>query len=212
LFQRLKVPPAINQFTRTLDKTTATQLFKLLMKYRPEDKVAKRKRLLTIAEAKVKAQKSKATKTEGAKVEVSHPLPAGKKPHFVKFGVNHVTRLVEQKKAKLVLIAYDVDPIELVVWLPTLCRKMQVPYCIVKCKTRLGRVVRNKTACCVAVTSVAKEDVGDLEVLTRAIKENYNDRYDEFRKQWGGGKLSLKSQAKLIRKQKLAIKEGRPFK
>ena len=38
------------------------------------------------------------------------------------------------------LIAHDVDPIELVVWLPALCRKMNVPYCIVKGKARLGQV------------------------------------------------------------------------
>jgi large subunit ribosomal protein L7Ae len=38
------------------------------------------------------------------------------------------------------VIAHDVDPIELVVWLPALCRKMEVPYCIVKGKARLGSV------------------------------------------------------------------------
>lgn len=38
------------------------------------------------------------------------------------------------------VIAHDVDPIELVVWLPTLCRIMEVPYCIVKGKSRLGAV------------------------------------------------------------------------
>lgn len=39
------------------------------------------------------------------------------------------------------VIAHDVDPIELVVWLPALCRKMEVPYCIVKGKSRLGTVM-----------------------------------------------------------------------
>ena len=34
LHQRLKVPPALAQFANTLDKNTATQLFKLLNKYR----------------------------------------------------------------------------------------------------------------------------------------------------------------------------------
>jgi large subunit ribosomal protein L7Ae len=219
LYQRLKVPPAINQFSKTLDKTTATQLFKLLMKYRPEDKISKRKRLLALADSRIKAEKarteaakaSKAAKASGqtpAKVE-TFVQPTTKKPHFVKFGVNHVTHLIEQKKAKLVIIANDVDPIELVVWLPTLCRKMQVPYCIVKCRSRLGRVVRQKTATCLAVTSVSKEDVADLGILTQAIKENYNDRYEEHRKQWGGGRLSLKSQQRLAKRQKLAIKEGR---
>jgi large subunit ribosomal protein L7Ae len=46
-----------------------------------------------------------------------------------------------QSKAQLVVIAHDVDPIELVVWLPALCRKMEVPYCIVKGKARLGSVL-----------------------------------------------------------------------
>lgn len=45
-----------------------------------------------------------------------------------------------QNKAQLVVIAHDVDPIELVVWLPALCRKMEIPYCIVKGKSRLGSV------------------------------------------------------------------------
>jgi len=41
--------------------------------------------------------------------------------------------------------AHDVDPIELVVFLPALCRKMGVPYVIVKGKARLGTVVHKKT-------------------------------------------------------------------
>ena len=55
-----------------------------------------------------------------------------KKPVVVKFGLNHITHLVETGKAKLVVIAHDVDPIELVVWLPAVCRKMDVPYIIIK--------------------------------------------------------------------------------
>src|ERR1700692_1605036 len=51
LSQRLKVPPAIAQFSHTLDKNTATQLFKLLNKYRPETKQEKKARLLAAAEA-----------------------------------------------------------------------------------------------------------------------------------------------------------------
>merc|ERR1719492_277864 len=46
-----------------------------------------------------------------------------KKAQVLKYGLNHVTTLVENKLAKLVIIAHDVDPIELVVWLPALCRK-----------------------------------------------------------------------------------------
>merc|ERR1712204_24166 len=49
-----------------------------------------------------------------------------KKPISIKFGINHITKLCEQKKAQLVCIAHDVDPIELVMWLPAVCRKMDI--------------------------------------------------------------------------------------
>jgi hypothetical protein len=51
LHQRLKVPPAIAQFAHTLDKNTASQLFKLFNKYRPETKQEKKARLLAAAAA-----------------------------------------------------------------------------------------------------------------------------------------------------------------
>ena len=57
---------------------------------------------------------------------------AGDKPISLKYGLNHVTYLIEQKKAKLVLIANDVEPVELVVFLPTLCKAMDIPYAIVQ--------------------------------------------------------------------------------
>ena len=56
LHQRLKVPPAIAQFSHTLDKNTATQLFKLLNKYRPESTQEKKARLQAAA-ADVVAEK-----------------------------------------------------------------------------------------------------------------------------------------------------------
>merc|ERR1719327_2604900 len=56
LMKRLKVPPTINQFNKTLDKNVAENLFKLLGKYRPEDKAAKKERLLAEAAAQEKGQ------------------------------------------------------------------------------------------------------------------------------------------------------------
>merc|ERR1739845_83353 len=84
--------------------------------------------------------------------------PAVDRTIYLQFGLNHVTHLVEKKKAKLVVIAADVDPIELVVWLPALCRKMEVPYCIVKSKALLGTLVNQKNATCVALSGVRAED------------------------------------------------------
>merc|ERR1711983_304438 len=96
-----------------------------------------------------------------------------KKPVDIKYGINHITKLIESKKAKLVCIAHDVDPIEIVVWLPALCRKMGVPYCIVKGKARLGKLVHKKTATAVAITAVRSEDKGSLEKLAESCNSNY---------------------------------------
>eukprot|EP00955_Chlamydomonas_euryale_P075544 362355-Chlamydomonas_euryale.AAC.13 len=94
----------------------------MLLKYRPEDKAQKKERLA--AEAEARAAGKEADK---------------KKPIVVKYGINHITNLIESGKAQMVVIAHDVDPIELVVWLPALCKKMGVPYAIVKVGRRLSR-------------------------------------------------------------------------
>merc|ERR1719265_3003975 len=124
MMMRLKVPPALAQFQQTIDKNQATSLFKLLKQYQPETKEAKKARLLEMAQQKKDGQEVKT-----------------KKPQVIKFGLNHVTTLVENKQAKLVVIAHDVDPIEIVCWLPALCREKDVPYCIIKGKSRLGQLV-----------------------------------------------------------------------
>lgn len=43
--------------------------------------------------------------------------------------------------------------VQLVVWLPALCRKVGVPYAIVNNKGRLGTLVGKKTAAAVALAS-----------------------------------------------------------
>nr|GEV98845.1 60S ribosomal protein L7a-1 [Tanacetum cinerariifolium] len=110
--------------------------------------------------------------------------------------LNHITYLIEQNKAQLVIIAYDVDPIELVVWLSALCRKMEIPYCIVKGKSRLGTIVHQKTAAALCLTRVENEDKMEVSRVLEAIKVNFNDKCDEYSKKWGGGIMGSKSQAK----------------
>merc|ERR1711879_465640 len=124
-----------------------------------------------------------------------------KKPQVLKFGLNHVTTLVENKQAKLVVIAHDVDPIELVCWLPTLCRKMDVPYCIIKGKGRLGHLVHKKAASCIAFTTVKQEDKHELDKLAENFKGQFNEN-TETRRRWGGGIMGIKSQHIMQRREK----------
>lgn len=90
----------------------------------------------------------------------------------MKYGLNHTVALIEAKKASLVVIAHDVDPIELVVYLPALCRKMGVPYVIVKGKARLGTVVHKKTAAVLTIQDVKSEDQRELTTIISAAKAN----------------------------------------
>merc|ERR1719389_209354 len=106
MLMRLKVPPSINQFNCAIDKNQAAHVLKLCKKYMPETREAKKNRLMEMAQQKKAGEEAKT-----------------KKPQVLKYGLNHVTTLVENKAAKLVVIAHDVEPIEMICWLPALCRK-----------------------------------------------------------------------------------------
>lgn len=186
LLQRIKVPPTLAQFQHTIDKSGFLQLARLCRKIAPETKKAKQERLKDMAENKGQ------TKTTA--------------PPVIKFGVNHVTQLIEEKKAKLVIIAHDVDPVEIVAWMPALCRKKDVPYCIVKSKARLGQLCGQKSAACLAITQVKKEDNQDLNAIAESMKAMFNDNKDILKK-WGGGIMGVKSQHIERRKQMLIERE-----
>lgn len=132
------------------------------------------------------------------------PAKDDKKPLFVKMGLNHCVALIENKKANLVIIADDVDPIELVVFVPALCRKMGVPYVIVKNKARLGTVVHKKKAAILTLQDVRSEDQSELAKLVSAAKANFSDKYEEHRRHWGGGIRGNKSASMMKRRAKAA--------
>jgi len=130
-----------------------------------------------------------------------------KKPITLKYGLNHVTALVEAKKPKLVVIAHDVDPIELVIWLPALCRRMDVPYAIVRGKERLGKLVRKKTASVVALIDVKNEDKQELSQLANLAHQTFNERFDDLKKAVGGGLIGNKALQSRRKLEKAIAKE-----
>jgi large subunit ribosomal protein L7Ae len=189
LKKRLKVPPTLNQFTQTLDKNSAANVLRLLAAYRPESAAEKKQRRQKAAEAEAKGQKAES-----------------KKPQVLKFGINHVVSLIEEKKARLVVIAHDVDPIELVVFLPALCRRFEVPYVIIKGKSRLGHLVHQKTATALALTEVRKEDQAKLDQITQNAKAQFNDNLAP-RRQWGGQVMGVKAQAVIRKRERAAARQ-----
>ncbi len=83
----------------------------------------------------------------------------------LKRGTNETTKAVERGQAKLVYIALDVDPPEVVAHLPLLCKERKVPYIFVPSKQELGK----RAGLEVAAASVAIVDPGEGAKLVDEI-------------------------------------------
>lgn len=89
----------------------------------------------------------------------------------IKKGTNETTKAVERGLAKLVLIAEDVDPPEIVAHLPLLCEEKGVPYVYVPSKTRLGKACGLE----VAAASACVIEPGDAANLVNEIVKEINE-------------------------------------
>ncbi len=83
----------------------------------------------------------------------------------IKKGTNETTKAVERGLAKLVLIAEDVDPPEVVAHLPLLCEEKKIPYVYVPSKKKLGEAAGIE----VAAASAAILDPGEAKDLVDEI-------------------------------------------
>ncbi|VCW79313.1 unnamed protein product [Gulo gulo] len=116
---------------------------------------------------------------------------------------------MEKKKAQLVVIAHEVDLIELVVFLSPR-RRWEALQGIIQGKARLGSLVDRKTCTTVAFTQVTLEDKGALAELMRAIRTKYNDRNDEIRCHHGGNVSGPKSVACIAKLEKAKLRHSPP--
>ncbi len=65
-------------------------------------------------------------------------IELAKKTGKIKKGVNEVTKILERGQAKLVVIAKDVNPPEILMHLPPLCEEKGSPLVIVPSREELG--------------------------------------------------------------------------
>lgn len=93
----------------------------------------------------------------------------------IRKGVNEVTKAVERATAKLVVIAEDVTPPEIVAFLPVLCDEKQVPYITVPTKKELGTASGIE----VGTTAIAITEAGNGKEIVKAIAT----RMEELKKQ-----------------------------
>ena len=74
----------------------------------------------------------------------------------IRRGMNEVTKSIERVQAKLVIMAEDVSPPEILYHVPLLCEEKNVPYAYLSTKKNLGKAVNIN----VGSSSIAVENFG----------------------------------------------------
>jgi len=97
-------------------------------------------------------------------------LRQAKESGKVKKGTNEVTKAVERGLAKLVIIAEDVEPPEVVAHLPILCDERKVPYVYVPSKAQVGELLGINVGAASACIIEAGEAQGLLEQIINKIQ------------------------------------------
>jgi len=89
----------------------------------------------------------------------------------IRKGTNETTKAVERGVAKLVLIAEDTDPPEVVAHLPILCEERKIPYVYVPSKERMGPALGIQVGAAAACITDPGEAGGLLEQLVNALQK-----------------------------------------
>ena len=89
----------------------------------------------------------------------------------VRKGTNESTKAVERAVAKLVLIAEDVDPPQVVAHLPILCEERKIPYLFVPSKLDLGRAAGIDVGCAAVSVLDGGEGSKTLKEVTDATDQ-----------------------------------------
>jgi|SRR3989344_6524812 len=84
-----------------------------------------------------------------------------KKTGKIKKGANETTKTVERGIAKLVVIAKDVNPIEVIMHLPPLCKEKGIPLIVVPSKEELGAAAGLQVSTA-AITVIKEGEARDL--------------------------------------------------
>ena len=83
----------------------------------------------------------------------------------IKKGTNETTKVIERGIAKLVVAAKDVNPPEVIMHLPALCKEKNIPYVEVPSKEELGAAAGLE----VSTSSVAIVQEGEAKDLIKQI-------------------------------------------
>ncbi|MGY5854053.1 MAG: 50S ribosomal protein L7Ae [Candidatus Thorarchaeota archaeon] len=111
--------------------------------------------------------------TEELQKKALEALEIAKDTGRIKKGINEATKSIERGNAQLVLVAEDVEPAEIIMYLPGLCDDKKAPYIFVPNKKDLGNAVgieRPTAAVAIIVEGKAKDLVADIVEKIGALR------------------------------------------
>lgn len=97
--------------------------------------------------------------------KVYEAVEAARNSGKLRRGTNETTKSLERGEAKLVVIAEDVDPAEVVMHLPIICDEKKIPFVYVPSKAELGKA----SGIDVPTGAIAIADEGDNKTLVKDI-------------------------------------------
>ena len=83
----------------------------------------------------------------------------------IRKGSNEVTKLIERKQAKFVVMAEDTQPEEILAHIPLLCEEKSIPYAYVPSKQELG----SASGLTVPTTAVAVIEYGKSKIMIEGL-------------------------------------------
>ncbi len=97
--------------------------------------------------------------------KVYEAVEAARNSGKLRRGTNEATKSIERGEAKLVVIAEDVDPAEVVMHLPIICDEKKIPFVYVPSKAELGKA----SGIDVPTGAIAIADEGDGKTLVKDV-------------------------------------------
>jgi len=113
----------------------------------------------------------------------------------VRKGTNEATKSVERAEARLVVIAADTNPIEIVAHLPMLCEEKKIPYVWVPTKADLGAAVGLPVGTSAVAVAQPGEAAKKLDMIVKQIK-TLTEKKPEAPKEKPVEKKAVQSEAK----------------
>jgi len=105
--------------------------------------------------------------------KILQALEISKNTGKIKKGTNETTKAIERGNTKLVVIANDVEPKEIVMHLPVLCDEKKCDYVYIPSKQELGRAVGinvGTASACIIEPGEAKNIVEEIIKKIKTLK------------------------------------------